>query len=94
MTWVIEVNKEKSLERIQLREGSFSIGREGCDLNLDDTKLSRHHCTIYLYNNLLTFVDNTSTNGSFINGKRTERADLKNLDTLLVGNSELTILNI
>lgn len=51
--------------------GSITIGRsEDCDLQLDDTHLSRRHLRIESVNDAIYLTDLGSSNGTFLEGKR------------------------
>ncbi|PNU18565.1 hypothetical protein C2E25_17020 [Geothermobacter hydrogeniphilus] len=57
--------------------GKKIIGREGCDITIDDQMISRRHAEIALSGGVLTLVDLGSANGTFVNGKKTARVTLK-----------------
>jgi predicted component of type VI protein secretion system len=48
----------------------MTIGREGCDLNLVDSEVSRRHAEIRTSGGSLGIEDLGSTNGTFVNEKR------------------------
>ncbi|MEE9217883.1 MAG: FHA domain-containing protein [Acidobacteriota bacterium] len=74
------------------RGGDFTIGREGCDINLDDHAVSRRHARllvkawdhIYLH-------DLNSKNGSFVNGVRQTRRKLAHNDLIRLGGVSLRL---
>ena len=53
--------------------------------------MSRLHCRLSAQEDRLEVVDLSSTNGTFVNDKRVERAVLASGDRLRVGRIELTI---
>ncbi|KAL3128105.1 forkhead associated domain-containing protein [Cryptosporidium hominis] len=60
----------------RLEKNKFVFGRKGdCSIRLKDQSISGHHCTIHIDNThkglLLT---DTSTNGTFLNGKRLNKS--------------------
>jgi len=71
--------------------GVHLIGREGADIVLGDTKVSRKHAEIGLYGpGAYVLRDLASTNGTFVNGRRvSEKTKLKHWDLVRVGNTEL-----
>lgn len=75
---------------LNLLEGSYTIGR-GRDNNfvLKDIAASRKHVRVDVRNNQVTVEDLESGNGTRLNGKRIQRATLKNGDRLEIGNSIL-----
>ena len=95
MPWVFDIKKDSKLqESIPIPNSVSTMGREGCDINLKDVKASRHHCTLYVHDDNLTIVDNSSTNGTFVNGRKIERRELKNNDTVIIGITEITVRRV
>ena len=47
-----------------------SVGREGCDVNIDDSEVSRRHAAIRREGDAVVIEDLGSTNGTFVNGER------------------------
>jgi len=69
-----------------------TVGRAPrADFILDVALVSRLHCRLSAEEDRLEVVDLSSTNGTFVNDKRVERALLGNGDRLRVGRVELTI---
>jgi pSer/pThr/pTyr-binding forkhead associated (FHA) protein len=69
-----------------------TVGRAPrADFILDVALVSRLHCRLSAEEDRLEVVDLSSTNGTFVNDKRIERAVLGNGDRLRVGRVELTI---
>jgi len=54
-------------------------------IHLPDRKLSRIHCQIHLKGSDCILTDLNSTNGTFVNGKRTERQIVKPGDVVQIG---------
>ncbi len=78
---------------IALTPPRMIIGRDlTCHLKLDDPKVSRIHALIEIRGDEVVFRDNNSTNGSLLNGEPTQRAILKPGDVLMVGASEIHLL--
>jgi hypothetical protein len=66
------------------------IGRASeCDLRLEDSGVSRKHAEIRYSDGRVGVVDLGSTNGISVNGKPTERAELKDGDQVSIGHSTL-----
>jgi pSer/pThr/pTyr-binding forkhead associated (FHA) protein len=78
----------KRFELIEDQE--LMIGREStCDIHIDDSKVSRNHATIRLYNASVWVKDSGSRNGVFIDGKRVVRpAELKKNGTMKIEDYE------
>ena len=69
-----------------------TIGRaKRADFIVDAALVSRVHCRLTAGATELEVIDLESTNGTFVNGERTERATLKTGDRLGVGRVELVI---
>ena len=66
-----------------------TIGRTGCDVVLDDTKLSRQHALIAIDGTSARLEDLGSTNGTFVGERRIERADLEDRSEFRVGSHQL-----
>lgn len=84
MLWLEVISGPDKGLKVELRPGSIYIGRqaETCDLILSDDKVSRHHARVTLATNgAVTLVDENSSNGVYIRGKRVDGAAL-----LLPGN--------
>jgi len=73
--------------------GVYTIGRDGADIPLNDTKVSRKHAEIGLYGPDAYMVrDLASTNGTLLNGKAVgDRARLRNGDLVRVGDTTIRI---
>ena len=71
--------------------GVYTIGREGADIPLDDSKVSRKHAELGLYGPEAWIVrDLHSTNGTSLNGRRVDdRANLKHWDLIKIGDTRL-----
>ena len=69
-----------------------TIGRAArADFVVDRALVSRLHCRLTAGNEKLEVQDLSSTNGTFVNGKRVERAQIASGDRLRVGRIELKI---
>ena len=69
-----------------------TVGRAPrADFILDVALVSRLHCRLSAQEDRLEVVDLSSTNGTFVNDRRIERAILSSGDRLRVGRVELTI---
>ncbi|MGO9110322.1 MAG: FHA domain-containing protein [Thermoguttaceae bacterium] len=68
------------------------IGRgPDADVQLDDVYVSRMHCEIAVAGATLVVLDLGSTNGTFVNGVRTELSPLRSDDVLTVGRIEFVV---
>ncbi|HUY11211.1 MAG TPA: FHA domain-containing protein, partial [Candidatus Dormibacteraeota bacterium] len=78
--------------------GIFAIGEntivgrsESADVFLLDPGISRVHARIEIRDGVATISDCGSTNGSFVNGERIERCELRDGDRLSFGDTELRV---
>ncbi|MEI6079267.1 MAG: FHA domain-containing protein [bacterium] len=93
MAWLLELQLKDhdDVQRYYITDGVVTIGRENCDINIEDEKVSKHHCTLYLHSEQLSLVDHNSTNGTFVNGFKVEKKELNNLDTVIVGTTRIKV---
>jgi Protein of unknown function (DUF3662)/Inner membrane component of T3SS, cytoplasmic domain len=69
---------------------SVVIGRsKDCDIRLTDPNVSRRHAELRQEGTAYWIFDLGSTNGLSVNGRRQQRAQLKNEDRITVGSTEL-----
>ncbi len=69
-----------------LHEGNVTVGRHPeSDIFLNDVTVSRHHCRFSVSSESLTVEDSGSTNGTYVNDARVDRANLSPGDELLIG---------
>jgi FHA domain-containing protein/zinc ribbon protein len=74
--------------------GETTIGRSpDCGIFLDDVTVSRKHAVLRKTNGTFTIEDQGSLNGTFVNRKRVESAELGDGDELQIGKYRLTFLN-
>lgn len=66
-----------------------TIGRGGCDINLDDPEISRQHARIDIHGTKVTLRDLGSTNGTYIQGQRIEEGQLEDDSEFRVGTHQL-----
>jgi len=92
--WILQsADPEENPLTFRLGTGSIkTVGRAaGADFVVDVALVSRLHCRLTASDERLEVVDLSSTNGTFVNGKRIDRALLTNGDRLRVGRLELTV---
>ena len=72
-------------------EGETTVGRSpDCDIFLDDVTVSRRHAVLRERDNGFFIEDQGSLNGTFVNRKRVESAQLDDGDELQIGKYRLT----
>jgi pSer/pThr/pTyr-binding forkhead associated (FHA) protein len=71
------------------------IGRSSdLDMVLVEDMVSRKHAKITTDENVVTIQDLGSTNGTFVNGEKVRKADLKDGDRILIGTSIIKIVYV
>lgn len=75
---------------VVLSGDSMVVGRlSECDIHIQDANISRRHSAFEREGEGWAVQDLGSTNGTFINGERTQRSVLRNGDVVTVGVTEL-----
>ena len=70
-----------------------TVGRgSAADFSLDAPLVSRFHCNLKAAADELVVEDLDSTNGTFVNGSRVERATLREGDLLRLGGVEFVVV--
>ncbi|HTI42649.1 MAG TPA: FHA domain-containing protein [Vicinamibacterales bacterium] len=94
--WILRTVNEGEPEKTFriLPGGVRTIGRAtGADFSVDGALVSRVHCRlIATAGGGLEVRDLDSTNGTFVNGKRVETAQLESGDRIQIGRVELVAL--
>jgi pSer/pThr/pTyr-binding forkhead associated (FHA) protein len=68
------------------------LGRSGgCDLLLDDLTVSRRHAQLFFREGRWIVIDLESTNGTYINDERVQRAELLPGDIVMLGAERLRV---
>jgi len=82
-------------EDIALPEGgSFTIGRDsGCDLWIDDRKISRTHCTLEFRDGEWRLVDGGSSNGTWVDGDKVDAITLSHGATVTLGDTAFEVFD-
>ncbi len=76
----------------KLEEGRYSVGRKpDNDLVIPDERVSSHHLLLFHEEGRWFVEDLNSTNGTFLNGRRIEKEEVKEGDRILIGSSQLII---
>jgi pSer/pThr/pTyr-binding forkhead associated (FHA) protein len=90
---VLEVLDGNEPGKIYLIEKfSITIGRQNCDIRLDDPEISRQHAVLTIEGDAVILEDLGSVNGTFIEGQRIERARLEAGTTFRLGTHQLVFL--
>lgn len=79
---------------VKLHKKKNSLGRsKDCDIVLPDFSVSRSHCFLYEENNVWFIEDNNSTNGIYLNGKKTQKSKVDVGDEITIGNFKLELVH-
>ena len=95
--WVLEAVTDSNKEwRIVIERDPFIVGRdEDCELKLADKRISRRHFEIRKGGDLIWIRDLNSTNGTFVNQKKINQAELlEQGDTISIGKFKFFIKNV
>ncbi|MBN2370811.1 MAG: zinc-ribbon domain-containing protein [Vicinamibacteria bacterium] len=76
----------------QISKTRTTIGRSGCDVNLNDPEASRQHAVIEIFGERVILRDLGSTNGTYIDMERIEHAQLSNHMEFRVGGHTLMLI--
>jgi predicted component of type VI protein secretion system len=91
-TQLIFVEQEPMAGKERIPQPGATIGREGCDITLPDPEASRRHAVIRSLDGGLAIEDLGSTNGTIVNGQRTQGVTpLKDGDLVQIGNTKFRV---
>jgi hypothetical protein len=72
---------------------ALTVGRAPeCHLMLPDSEVSRRHCTVTVQDGKVSVLDLGSINGTLVNERRAQRADVRHGDVVTVGPYHLELL--
>ena len=91
---VVRAGGGRTGEVFQLDGDRITVGRSPeCGIFLDDVTVSRKHAVLLGRDNRFFIEDQGSLNGTFVNRKRVESAELRDGDELQIGKYRLTYLS-
>lgn len=91
----LEIQSPGETLLIPIEAGVMHIGRGlSADLHLDEKSVSRRHAMLVERPTGPRLLDDRSSNGTFVNGRRIVQADLHNGDVILLGRVVLRYLEI
>src|ERR1700750_621704 len=95
--WILQ-SSESETEPLTFRgnEGAIkTVGRATlADFIVEAALVSRLHCRLEVTDDRIDVIDLSSTSGTFANGKRVERARMRNGGLVQVGRLALTVKRI
>jgi ABC transport system ATP-binding/permease protein len=91
--WILESGDATERVTFRVPPGSIkTLGRSpGAEFIVDAALVSRLHCQLTATPDRLRVKDLDSTNGTFVNGRRVQNAELHEGDTLTVGRLDLLV---
>ncbi|MCX7607465.1 MAG: FHA domain-containing protein [Bacteroidia bacterium] len=93
--WLVSFSLHPNGVDFRLYEGKNTVGSHpSCDIVLQDPAVSSHHLTILFRLGTFRFKDELSTNGTFVNGQLQDEGELKDGDSLRVGQTEFRLRTV
>ncbi|MGE3178696.1 MAG: FHA domain-containing protein [Vicinamibacterales bacterium] len=94
--WILQsdgAEPEAAPVTFRIKPGSIkTVGRAPrADFIVDAALVSRLHCRLEVTDDRIDVIDLASTNGTFVNGKRVDRARMRSGDHLRVGRLSLKV---
>jgi pSer/pThr/pTyr-binding forkhead associated (FHA) protein len=91
---VVRSGGGRSGETFPLEGQRITVGRSpDCEIFLDDVTVSRKHAALTKDGDGFSIQDEGSLNGTFVNKKRVEEAQLEDGDEIQIGKYRLTFLS-
>jgi pSer/pThr/pTyr-binding forkhead associated (FHA) protein len=91
----IEIQGPDRTLLIPLDAGPMHVGRGlAADLRLEDNSVSRRHAIIVARPSGARILDDRSANGTLVNGRRVQQADLRDGDVIVLGRVLLRFLEV
>jgi pSer/pThr/pTyr-binding forkhead associated (FHA) protein len=90
--WILKSPTDDTLTFRVAPGGIKTFGRAPrADFIIDAALVSRLHCRVEAADDSLNVIDLSSTNGTFVNDKRVDRATVASGDRLRIGRVELNV---
>jgi pSer/pThr/pTyr-binding forkhead associated (FHA) protein len=91
----IEIQGPEQTLLIPLTDDVMHVGRGlAADLRLDDNSVSRRHAILVPRSSGTRILDDRSANGTLVNGRRVQQADLRDGDVIVLGRVVLRFLEL
>lgn len=88
--WLVVMNGKQRGQDFRLKAGKNLIGSDpGCDVVIREDFVSSQHASLSFKNNKFFITDLDSANGTFMNDKEISKMELKDLDEIKVGETDL-----
>jgi pSer/pThr/pTyr-binding forkhead associated (FHA) protein len=83
---LVHVRSDGKQQAVPLKSGKIVIGRgDDCQIRIPAANVSRHHCEIVTGGSGVRIRDLGSSNGTFVNGQKTDDAELMPGDVIEIG---------
>jgi predicted Zn finger-like uncharacterized protein len=76
----------------QIQKVKTILGRADSDIVLDDPECSRQHASLEILGSRVVVTDLNSTNGTFVQGQRVEKAELENHHEFRIGEHVMMLI--
>jgi hypothetical protein len=88
--WLVARGGPRPGDQLKLRAGTNTVGRDGrrAQLVVDESSVSGEHAKIRFESGVFVIYDLASTNGTYVNGRRVEKARLMDNDVVRLGRQE------
>jgi len=84
----VKIERGNSTKKEFYFENTFTVGRsEECSIQIDEGVVSRVHIEVIKENETWWIYDKHSSNGTFLNGNKIDRIELKNTTSIELGNN-------
>jgi hypothetical protein len=91
----LEVQGPEHSLTLKLENEPLHIGRGlAADLRLDDSSVSRRHAILVPRPRGARILDDRSSNGTFVNGRRVQQSELRNGDVIVLGRAVLRYVEL
>lgn len=95
MEYQLEYISNEETLHFPLSKDSVTVGKlSGNDFHLSDNSVSRSHCKFVRVKDTYKVVDQSSTNGTYVNGKKVKEQKLTVGDNITVGRTILKFLEV
>lgn len=92
MPKLLLMKDKEAVSSFDLAEGNLVIGRGAdCDIQLDDESISRRHIQVFTLMGDAFLEDLGSRNGTYVNGKLSQKCALSDGDVIQIGQQELVL---
>ena len=89
---IIKSTEDNAIEYCCPRNSIYTLGRmDFCDIIIKDSSVSRTHATIEVRENGAMISDSNSTNGTYVNSVLVTQKEIKNGDTISIGESKYIV---